>query len=196
MDKPIILDVCGGTGSWSKPWVDAGYDVRLITLPDNDARFYKPPFHNVFGALLAPPCTDYTNSGAQYWKAKDADGRTLESLEVVTACLRIVAECNPAWWCLENPVGRLKRWLGPPKMYFNPCDYGDAYTKKTCLWGVFNIPKTNPVKPEFVIASNGDRYSPVHWSTGGKTARTKELRSITPPGFARAFFEANRLRED
>lgn len=29
----IILDLCGGTGSWSKPYRDAGYDVRLITLP-------------------------------------------------------------------------------------------------------------------------------------------------------------------
>lgn len=29
----IILDLCGGTGSWSKPYKDAGYDVRLITLP-------------------------------------------------------------------------------------------------------------------------------------------------------------------
>ena len=25
----IILDLCGGTGAWSKPYKDAGYDVRL-----------------------------------------------------------------------------------------------------------------------------------------------------------------------
>lgn len=25
----IILDLCGGTGSWSKPYRDAGYDVRF-----------------------------------------------------------------------------------------------------------------------------------------------------------------------
>lgn len=35
MDK-IILDLCGGTGSWSKPYRDAGYDVRVITLPRYD----------------------------------------------------------------------------------------------------------------------------------------------------------------
>jgi hypothetical protein len=29
-------------------------------------------------------------------------------------------------------------------------------------------------------------------STGGKSAKTKELRSITPPGFAEAFFKANK----
>lgn len=27
---------------------------------------------------------------------------------------------------------------------------------------------------------------------GGKSERTKELRSMTPPGFAKAFFEANK----
>lgn len=26
----IILDLCGGTGSWSKPYAEAGYDVRII----------------------------------------------------------------------------------------------------------------------------------------------------------------------
>lgn len=26
--KKIILDLCGGTGSWSRPWEEAGYDVR------------------------------------------------------------------------------------------------------------------------------------------------------------------------
>jgi ubiquinone/menaquinone biosynthesis C-methylase UbiE len=30
----IILDLCGGTGSWSEPYKQAGYDVRLITLPE------------------------------------------------------------------------------------------------------------------------------------------------------------------
>ena len=35
MDK-IILDLCGGTGAWSEPYREAGYDVRVITLPDFD----------------------------------------------------------------------------------------------------------------------------------------------------------------
>lgn len=26
----IILDLCGGTGSWSKPYRDAGYDVGRV----------------------------------------------------------------------------------------------------------------------------------------------------------------------
>lgn len=32
----LILDLCGGTGSWSKPYRDAGYEVKVITLPHYD----------------------------------------------------------------------------------------------------------------------------------------------------------------
>lgn len=34
--KKIILDLCGGTGSWSKPYAKAGYKVINITLPEYD----------------------------------------------------------------------------------------------------------------------------------------------------------------
>lgn len=188
----IILDLCGGTGSWSKPYHDAGYDVRLITLPDNDVRTYEPP-EDVYGILAAPPCTHFSVSGAQYWKAKDTDGRTFEDITILTACLMIIARAKPVFWVIENPVGRMRKLLGKPRLIFNPCDYGDPYTKKTCLWGEFNELTENPVEPVF-IRDNGigkKKYSLIHFKTGGKSAKTKELRSTTPQGFARAFFEAN-----
>ena len=187
----IILDLCGGTGAWSKPYKDADYDVRLITLPDNDVRTYIPLDINVYGILAAPPCTHLAGSGARWWKEKGSEP-LLESLSIVDACLRIIFIYSPVFWALENPVGRLIHYLGKPKMYFNPCDYGDPYTKKTCLWGNFNIPKKNPIKPIFIVDNKGNRFSPLHFSTGGKSERTKMLRAITPPGFARAFFEANK----
>ena len=55
----IILDLCGGTGSWSRPYVEAGYDGRLITLPEIDVRDYMPP-NNIYGILAAPPCTMFS----------------------------------------------------------------------------------------------------------------------------------------
>lgn len=184
----IILDLCGGTGAWSKPYQEAGYDVKLITLPEHDVRDYVPP-NNVYGILAAPPCTDFSVSGAQYWKQKDKDGKTAESLAIVTACLGIIKKYNPAFWCLENPVGRLPKLLpetGKP-WYFQPYWFGDAYTKKTGLWGKFNKPlKINKVEPVRACSQGS-------WlmKLGGKSAKTKELRSITPAGFAKAFFKAN-----
>ena len=192
-NKKIILDLCGGTGSWSKPYKDAGYDVRLVTIPDNDVRTYKPP-ENVYGILAAPPCTHFSVSGAQYWKQKDAAGRTFEDVTILTACLNLIARTKPKFWAIENPVGRMRHMLGTPELIFNPCDYGDPYTKKTCLWGQFNIPLKNPIEPIFVRDKGigKKKYSMLHFKTGGKSEKTKRLRSITPPGFAEAFYEANK----
>ena len=189
--KKIILDLCGGTGSWSKPYSeDKRYDVRLITLPDYDVLKYNPP-KNVYGVLAAPPCDHFSISGAQYWPAKDADGRTAEALEIVNACQRIIRDSiiesdRFEFWCLENPVGRLRYWMGKPIMIFHPCDYGDPYTKRTCLWGHFNPPVKHPVEP-IKSCKQGSWLMRL----GGKSEKTKRLRSITPPGFANAFFKAN-----
>jgi hypothetical protein len=180
----IILDLCGGTGSWSKPYKEAGYDVRLVTLPI-DVRKYEPP-QKVYGILAAPPCTHFSVSGAQYWKAKDADGRTFNDISILTACLMIIARCKPHFWAIENPVGRMRKLLGDPQLIFNPCDFGDSYTKKTLLWGQFNIPEKNQVKP-IRYTKQGSWLQKL----GGSSDKTKELRSMTPPGFSKAFFEAN-----
>jgi len=37
-----ILDLCGGSGSWSKPYKDAGYNVINVTIPEYDVRTYEP----------------------------------------------------------------------------------------------------------------------------------------------------------
>lgn len=180
MKNKIILDLCGGTGSWSKPYSDVGYDVHVVDiLLGNDVRLLKLP-ENVYGILSAPPCTHFSGSGARWWASKGQNA-LLDGLSVVDACLRIIMFTKPAFWVMENPVGRLKDYIGSPYMYFNPCDYGDPYTKKTALWGVFNKPEKNPVKP--VEGSKMHRLppSPDRW----------RLRSETPQGFAKAFFEAN-----
>lgn len=178
----IILDLCGGTGSWSRPYREAGYDVRLITLPDYDVLTYEPP-ENVYGILAAPPCTDFASSGARWFAEKDRDGRTLESMGVLIAVLEIIARSQPVFWALENPIGRIRKWMHTPTLTFDPCDYGDPYTKRTHLWGRFNIPEKTPVEP-----TEGSKM----WRCyGGKSERTKMIRSITPPGFAQAFFKAN-----
>jgi len=180
----LILDLCGGTGSWSKPYKDAGYFVELVTIPFKNVLTYQPPSEEVYGILAAPPCTDFAVSGARWFKEKDQDGRTIGSMGIVIACLKIIALCQPTFWALENPVSRLSNWLGKPQLIFDPCDYGDNYTKRTCLWGKFNLPKTNPVEPV------PQKENPI-WRLPPSPERAT-IRSITPQGFANAFFEANR----
>ena len=191
MKKKIILSLFDFSGNWPSFYKAAGYEVYQIDIKHDidilslDVESDILPLGQIHGILAAPPCTDFSGSGAQYWKVKDEDGRTAYSLSMVDKVLEIVEKTRPTWWALENPVGRLPKLrpsLGKP-FYFNPCDYGDPYTKKTGLWGNFNkdLVKT-PVNPD-----------PNNWimKLGGKSERTKELRSMTPLGFAKAFFDAN-----
>lgn len=149
--------------------------------------------------LMAPPCTAFASSGARWFADKDKDGRTEEGVQIVRDCLEAVELCKPKIWALENPVGRIARVvpeLGKWKLIFNPCDYAgfadephkEAYTKRTCIWGNFNpdLP-TSSVEPIYYY--KGGKRGSWRWANlGGKSARTKELRSNTPEGFARAFF--------
>ena len=176
----MILDLCGGTGAWSQPYADAGYTVKVVDIQDGgDVRLLERE-QDVDGVLAAPPCTHLSSSGARYWASKGPE-KLLESLAIVDACIRIVYATSPTWWCLENPVGRLKHYLGPPVMIFQPYEYGDPWQKRTCLWGDFIRPLKSPVEP-----TEKNKLSNLPPSKH----RARD-RSITPPGFARAFFLSN-----
>ena len=192
----IILDLCGGTGAWSKPYAEKGYDVRNITLPDYDVLTYQPP-NNVYGILAAPPCPMFSFCRTNAKKPRDLQ----QGMEIVVACLKIIWGCQYniekdttkkaplKFWALENPNGMLKWFLGKPTFEFNPYEFGDDYKKKTHLWGWFDEPKKHPIlctKPKFDRLSTKEIYGEYY----GKLSRT-ERRAITPTGFAIAFFEAN-----
>ncbi len=207
----IILDLCGGTGAWSRPYKDAGYDVRNITLPDYDVRTYKLP-ENVYGILAAPPCTMFSFARTNAKLPRDLS----EGMKIITACLSIIWECqyklesdlqkySPLkFWALENPFyGMLPWFLGKPIFIFDPYDFGHDYQKKTALWGYFKLPNklspsitntqkkkafTNSQKlPKFDMMKTKD-ISPEHYGEYSRQTR----RAITPAAFARAFYEANK----
>ena len=182
--KRVILDLCSGTGSWSQPYMDAGYHVVRYDLESfsmSDIRLLEYRKDNVYGILAAPPCTDLSSSGARWWAEKGID-RLVGALGIVDACLRQVVLHQPKFWCLENPVGRLVHYLGRPCMTFDPCDYGDPWVKKTCLWGNFVIPPKKRVYPSMgslILRMRPSIDRAMH-------------RSQTPSGFAFAFFNSNR----
>ena len=188
MDTRIILDLCGGSGAWSAPYRDAGYDVRIVTLPD-DVRLYVPP-QNVWGVLAAPPCTEFSFAKHFHGRGKYTHN-FLSGLEVVSACMRIILTCKPQWWALENPRGYLRRWLGEPIFTFNPYQFGDPYQKSTDLWGEFDPPiPTVLERPAEIVKFSMLKSREIHPEYYGTLTRT-ERRAITPSGFAQAFFKAN-----
>jgi hypothetical protein len=64
----------------------------------------------------------------------------------------------------------------------------DAYSKKTCLWtgNGFIMPEPRPVNCE----SFGSSLQ--HRKLGGKSLKTKNIRSATPRGFAKAVYLSNK----
>ena len=196
----IILDLCGGTGAWSRPYSKAGYDVRIITLPNYDVCTYIPP-ENVYGILAAPPCTEFS-------LAKGNSPRDfIKGLETVEACKKIIWRCrlkgNLKFWALENPVGFLRQFEGKPYFTFQQWQFGNFGIKPTDIWGYFNKPKiTVYAKPDNLAKEYGVKYiskksisqnSPKmpEWCEHMKLSRAAK-RAITPPGFAEAFFKANK----
>lgn len=184
MDLPvnqrIILDLCGGTGAWSRPYAE--YDVRNITLPDCDIRTYEPP-KGVYGILAAPPCNEFSI-------AKGSQPRDFnKGMEIVAKCQTIIWQCivdgGLQFWCLENPRGFLRQFLGKPPLTIHFWEFGDGLDKPTDLWGYFNFPKKKYSQPAGLLKK-------VRSMLGGTEEERQISRAITPPGFAQAFFEANR----
>lgn len=211
----IILDLCGGTGSWSKPYRDAGYDVRVITLPEysvtdyweangcirfrknnprNDGMaFMEVPIANIYGILAAPPCTQFSIARTTAKIPRDFVG----GMQTVEACLKIIWHVRAQdiekakhrklqFWALENPMGYLRQFLGRPAFSFKQWQYGDGRDKPTDLWGWFNAPKpTVKLRPESIPP----RWGLERVANGYDRAA---IRAMTPQGFAQAFYEANK----
>lgn len=186
-----------------KPWLDAGdecwiVDVRhppgacrdgKLVRVGADVTDWRP--HKPYDIVFAfPPCTNLASSGARWFKDKGLAG-LIEGLRSVEAC-RAICEGSGAPWMLENPIGTLATYWRQPDFRFDPSDYAgmlddpesEAYTKKTCLWvgNGFRMPEKAPVEPT--------KGSAMHVLPA--SSRRADLRSVTPLGFAKAVFEANR----
>ena len=212
--EKVILDLCGGSGAWSNPYKERGFRVLNITLPQYDIRKYYTTkdsisfdgqewilFKNIYGILAAPPCTHFSRARTVASTPRDLPS----SMGLVQACLNIIWECQYRFeselqqkpplkfWCLENPYGMLNWFLGHPVFKFHPFEFGDGYTKLTCLWGNFNKPKklikfSRTYQRSFEHLMMGD-LKKIH-SMSDLTCRA-DIRSVTPPGFAEAFYQAN-----
>lgn len=196
--RNIILSLFDYTGNWSRPYKENGYEVIQIDIKlGTDLLtwdYTEIDKDSVYGILAAVPCTDYALSGAKWFKDKDADGRTAFSNQLVKKTLEIILHFDPVFWAVENPMSRIHKLhpeLGNPLQKFHPYQFAlydpnpkdSQYQKTTWLWGRFNKMIHKPLPPV-----DGQK---LFKNLGGKSERTKEIRSTTPLGFAYAFYEAN-----
>lgn len=198
-----ILQLCADTGSDTKPYRDARYEVILVGK-DIGVENYHPP-QDVYGIIANPVCTEFSTARSN-GRARNPE----KGMELVRECQRIIAECNPTFWVIENPAtGRLKDFLGEPTMTYEPWHYGSPWTKKTALWGKFNTPPRQYLKwedvpkiPELYVRPNrrkpslaflhksARKFIPEFWELAFP-ANDMEFRSTCSQKFAQAFFEVN-----
>ncbi len=203
------------------PWLNmVNIDINKVTLERcarainrlGGAEVHLPidvrptPVQLVFAFV---PCTDLAVSGSR-WFAKKRERDPLFMEKATKRALDAVkfAEDIGAEYCIENPVSMLSTTWKKPSYTFHPYEYGgylddneaehplypdyiaprDAYSKKTCLWTSegFVMPEKKPVACE----SFGN--SRQHSKLGGKSEKTKTIRSLTPRGFAKAVYLVNR----
>ncbi|MBV7408773.1 PLxRFG domain-containing protein [Maritimibacter sp. DP1N21-5] len=161
----------------------------------------------VVGVLSACPCTTFAGSGARWWEelhdveSPDAVAKVFGSgalasgakspveynVMLYEATRDVIAAAAPTrFHVLENPIGRIqeKTGLSKPAVRLHPHNFGDAYTKRTQLFGTMktDLPTAN-VEPV-----DGSKMQS---QMRGDDPMGKENRSKTPEGFAYAFFMAN-----
>lgn len=155
-----------------------------------------------------PPCTDLAVSGSRHFEDKRKKNPTFQVEAVITCKLaaRLAKKYNVPYM-IENPVSVLSSLWRKPEYVLNPYEYGgylpeddthpmfpdviparDAYVKKTCLWAGNGF-----VMPDVDEVVAGSVDNPGWAKLGGKSARTKTIRSLTPRGFAKAVYEANHV---
>ena len=169
--------------------------------------FFQFNGQKVCFAMAFPVCTDLAVSGAAHF-AKKAEADPLfqeRAAQHAIDCADLFDDLGCPYF-IENPVSVLATKWRKPDYSFHPYEYGgyipygeeqhptwpdfiaprDAYPKKTCLWtgNGFKMPNKVAVEPE-------SGHSRQHLKLGGKSAKTKNIRSATPRGFARAVMLAN-----
>jgi hypothetical protein len=204
--KKIILHLCADLGSDSLFYqLSDEYDVIMIG-EEIGVENYHPP-KNVHGVISNPVCTEFSTANG-FHKENDLE----KGMFLVNHCFRIIEEANPKWWVIENPAnGRLKEIIGKPNFIYQPWEFGSPWTKRTALWGNFNIPnkvysrwedvpKNNdiyvrPGRPKpalaFLHKSAVNIIPEFQWAKD-KIKCDADIRSMCSQGFAKEFFNSNR----
>jgi hypothetical protein len=207
-----VISLCDLSGRMVEPWSAAGHRCFIVDLQHKGTTTtgtitrigadilacvsnWLPLNTTIRIAFGFPPCTHTAVSGARHFISKGPAGAA-HAFTLIARCHQLLKWFNCPWF-YEQPVATTSTYCGPPTHMFNPCDFAgyapdpsqDAYTKKTCLWtgGGFKMPEPRQVEP-LKVCSQGSWIQ----TLGGSSARTKNLRSATPRGFAQAVFEANR----
>ena len=195
-NNKTILALYETSGTFSRLYYELGYDVIQVDLQNKgkskerwqilntDCRLIEHlADKNVVGIISHPPCTVFAGSGNR-WRHQEKkipstnnihknllDQKLQDAMSMIDVVFRLVHITRPVFWFIENPVGKLSKYIGKHQFSFNPYEFAsyrenpeeflnlnfdksvlqkykgsfeeEAYTKRTLLWGKFNSPNKN-----------------------------------------------------
>lgn len=150
-----VLIACEYSGTVREAFKERGHDAWSCDfldteIPGNHFKCdVKDVINNGWDLMIAhPPCTHLAVSGARWFKNKVKEQE--EALEFVKF---LMIGHNIPKLCIENPVSIISTKIIKPTQIVQPYMFGDAYTKKTCLW-LSNLPLLTPTN----IVDKGKRH--------------------------------------
>lgn len=211
----VIISIFDASGTWSKPYEEAGYTVIRYDLSRGDdvmkenwAKLradIEASGKVVVGLITAPPCTSFAVSGARWWDSQHDNpskewvekkygsfaaeyfDRPLDYAIALVDMVKVAVEfLNPTLFhTAENPVGRIQKKADLP----NPTFVFNPHN--------FGDPYTKKtmlwgeMNPDLPTANVDPVEGSKMHKLRGDNAEDKKERSQTPEGFAYAFFVAN-----
>lgn len=123
-------------------------------------------------AILHPPCTHLSVSGARYFEVKRRDGRQQSAVSFIMQAIRR-SEHIPMV-AIEQPVGILSSLYRKPDQIIQPWQFGHGETKATCLW-LKGLP---PLVPTDIVDGRDNRILMMPPSADRAKERSKTYRGI------------------
>ena len=208
MTNKLCIDLCSGLGGFSQAFVDAGWevitvdiepkfkpticgDVTKLTVMEIESNLSKGlAVYDKMVVLASPPCQSNSIANGRAW-LKNAG----PYLRVAAGCLDIIRDFTmkrEIYFAIENPKGRLRWFLGKPKITIALKNFGYPTMKPTDIWANFSLPLI-----EFIQPNDGVRHNfPFRPQKGQPKTRqwsdalTPADRSKMPYGLSKAILEA------
>jgi hypothetical protein len=152
-----VLDLFAGLEGWSAPFRERGHQV---VSTDIDRRFLVDIHADILEltpadlpwrpdlVLASPPCEGFTvmNIGKNWTGPKDIPAHSPKTdsarlaLRLVERTRWLIGELAPAFFVIENPVGKLRKLPAVAdldRQTVHYCHWGETTMKPTDIWGGF-----------------------------------------------------------
>lgn len=189
-----IVECSGGHPEWH-------IKGDVIPLLNGNCDFYTMDGiqHQLIGKwdliIAFPPCTYLTNSQNWCYNAERFGQKAIERIKkrekaAVFFMEFVNADCDKI--AIENPVGYMSTHYQKPTQIIQPWNFGEPYTKTTCLWlkGLLPLCKIYNTKPKKCKSYAYDKMLDEHGKIlAWNSEKIKKLRSKTFYGVARSMAE-------